>query len=123
MSADLLRSVPGMNDALPADCAQWQVLEGAFHAMAARYGFGEVRTPLCEFTELFSRGIGEETDVVAKEMYSFEDRGGRSLTLRPEGTASAVRAYIEHKMASKEPVSRWYYSGAMFRGEIGRAHV
>ncbi len=117
MSADLLRSVPGMNDALPADSAQWQVLEGAFHAMAARYGFGEVRTPLCEFTELFSRGIGEETDVVAKEMYSFEDRGGRSLTLRPEGTASAVRAYIEHKMASKEPVSRWYYSGPMFRGE------
>jgi histidyl-tRNA synthetase len=117
MNAKLLNSVPGMNDALPADSAQWQALESAFRTMAARYGFGEVRTPMCEFTELFTRGIGEETDVVAKEMYTFTDRGDRSLTLRPEGTASAVRAYLEHKISSKEPVSRWYYSGPMFRGE------
>jgi histidyl-tRNA synthetase len=110
-------SVPGMNDVLPADAVRWRALEERFRSVCERYGFGEVRTPMCEFTELFTRGIGEETDVVAKEMYTFEDRGGRSLTLRPEGTASAVRAYLEHGIAGTEPVARWYYVGPMFRGE------
>jgi histidyl-tRNA synthetase len=112
-----LESVPGMNDVLPKDAARWRALEERFRSVCARYGFGEVRTPMCEYTELFTRGIGEETDVVAKEMYSFEDRGGRSLTLRPEGTASAVRAYLEHGVANTDPVARWYYVGPMFRGE------
>jgi histidyl-tRNA synthetase len=110
-------SVPGMNDVLPADAGRWRALEERFRAVCGRYGFGEVRTPMCEYTELFTRGIGEETDVVAKEMYTFEDRGGRSLTLRPEGTASAVRAYLEHGVAGAEPVARWFYAGPMFRGE------
>lgn len=111
-----VQSVIGMNDVLPAEAARWRALEAAFHATCARYGFGEVRTPFCEYTELFVKGIGEGTDVVSKEMYTFEDRGGRSLTLRPEGTASAVRAYLEHA-AGSEPVARWYYCGPMFRGE------
>lgn len=112
-----LESVPGMNDVLPKDAVRWRRLEDGFRAVCERYGFGEVRTPLCEYTELFTRGIGEETDVVAKEMYTFEDRGGRSLTLRPEGTASAVRAYLEHSIGNVEPVTRWFYVGPMFRGE------
>jgi histidyl-tRNA synthetase len=112
-----LESVPGMNDVLPKDAVRWRGLEDSFRAVCERYGFGEVRTPMCEYTELFTRGIGEETDVVAKEMYTFEDRGGRSLTLRPEGTASAVRAYLEHSIANVEPVARWFYAGPMFRGE------
>ncbi len=111
-----LQSVPGMNDVLPADAARWRAMEDAFRATCERYGFGEVRTPLCEFTELFTRSVGETTDVVEKEMYTFEDRGGRSLTLRPEGTASAVRAYL-NSVAGTEPLARWYYMGAMFRGE------
>ena len=112
-----LESVPGMNDVLPKDAVRWRGLEDSFRAACERYGFGEVRTPMCEYTELFTRGIGEETDVVAKEMYTFEDRGGRSLTLRPEGTASAVRAYLEHSIANIDPVARWFYIGPMFRGE------
>ncbi len=112
-----LESVPGMNDVLPVDAVRWRAVEARFRRVCARYGFGEVRTPMCEYTELFTRGIGEETDVVAKEMYSFEDRGGRSLTLRPEGTASAVRAYLEHGVANTDPVARWFYVGPMFRGE------
>jgi histidyl-tRNA synthetase len=111
-----LQSVPGMNDILPADAARWHAMEDAFRATCTRYGFGEVRTPLCEFTELFVRSVGETTDVVEKEMYTFEDRGGRSLTLRPEGTASAVRAYL-NSIAGTEPFARWFYLGPMFRGE------
>ncbi|MDP3276777.1 MAG: histidine--tRNA ligase [Deltaproteobacteria bacterium] len=116
-TSKVCQSVTGMNDVLPAEAPRWRALEAAFRAACARYGFGEVRTPVCEYTELFTRGIGEETDVVAKEMYSFEDRGGHSLTLRPEGTASAVRAYLEHTVGNTEPVARWYYVGPMFRGE------
>jgi histidyl-tRNA synthetase len=111
-----LQSVPGMNDILPADAARWHVMEEAFRTTCERYGFGEVRTPLCEFTELFVRSVGETTDVVEKEMYTFEDRGGRSLTLRPEGTAGAVRAYL-NSIAGNEPFARWFYMGPMFRGE------
>jgi histidyl-tRNA synthetase len=106
-----------MNDILPADAVRWRALEAAFHETCRRYGFGEVRTPLAEYTELFVRGIGQVTDIVEKEMYTFEDRGGRSLTLRPEGTAGAVRAYLNSGIAGQEPVVRWYYLGPMFRGE------
>jgi histidyl-tRNA synthetase len=105
-----------MNDILPDEMVRWHHLEAAFAAHAERHGFAEVRTPLLELTALFSRQIGETTDVVEKEMYSFE-RHGDLLTVRPEGTAGAARAYVEHQIASKEPVSRWYYLGPMFRGE------
>jgi histidyl-tRNA synthetase len=104
-----------MNDILPADAARWHAMEEAYRSTCERYGFGEVRTPICEYTELFVRGVGETTDIVEKEMYTFEDRGGRSLTLRPEGTASAVRAYLS--IAGNEPLARWFYLGPMFRGE------
>ena len=83
-----LRSVKGMNDLLPAEIGRWHRVERTFERMAERYGFAEVRTPILEPTELFVRSIGEVTDIVEKEMYTFEDKGGKSLTLRPEGTAS-----------------------------------
>ncbi len=111
-----LRAVRGMNDILPEEALRWQHLEAAFRAHAELHGFAEVRTPAVEPTALFARQIGETTDVVEKEMYTFE-RHSESLTLRPEGTAGAARAYVEHTMHAKEPVSRWYYLGAMFRGE------
>jgi histidyl-tRNA synthetase len=111
-----LRAVRGMNDILPDEVVRWHRLEAAFRAHAERHGYAEVRTPILELTALFSRQIGETTDVVEKEMYSFE-RHGDALTVRPEGTASAARAYVEHQIATKEPVSRWYYLGPMFRGE------
>ncbi|MDC0743460.1 histidine--tRNA ligase [Polyangium mundeleinium] len=111
-----LRAVKGMNDILPDEAARWQRLEQAFREHVARYGYDEVRTPILEHTALFSRQIGETTDVVEKEMYSFA-RHGDELTVRPEGTAGAARAYVEHKVHTKEPVSRWSYLGPMFRGE------
>lgn len=111
-----LRAVRGMNDILPDEMVRWHRLEAAFRRHAELHGYAEVRTPLLEHTALFSRSIGETTDVVEKEMYSFE-RHGDALTVRPEGTASAARAYVEHQMHAKEPVSRWYYLGPMFRGE------
>lgn len=111
-----LRAVRGMNDILPAAIRPWQRFERAFGEHMARYGYGEVRTPLIEATELFHKQIGETTDVVEKEMYSFE-RHGDQLTVRPEATASCARAYVEHSVHAKEPISRWYYMGPMFRGE------
>jgi len=113
---DPLRAVKGMNDILPQECAQWQRLEAAFRRAFALYGFREVRTPLVEPTRLFVRAVGEGTDIVEKEMYSFKFHD-EDLTIRPEGTAGAARAYVEHKVSNTEPVSRWYYIGAMFRGE------
>jgi histidyl-tRNA synthetase len=110
------RAVKGMNDILPDEVALWQRLEATFRRVVELCGYGEVRTPVVEGTELFVRSIGEATDVVEKEMYTF-DRHRDSLTLRPEGTAGAARAYVEHKVYSKEPVSRWYYLGPMFRAE------
>ncbi len=110
------RAVKGMNDILPPEIELWQQLESAFVRAAHLYGFAEVRTPLVEPTELFVRSIGEVTDVVQKEMYTFE-RHHDSLTLRPEGTASCVRAYVQHSMHAKDPVTRWYYMGPMYRAE------
>jgi histidyl-tRNA synthetase len=105
-----------MNDILPDEVVRWHRLEAAFRRHAELHGFGEVRTPLLEHTALFKRSVGETTDIVEKEMYSFE-RHGDELTVRPEGTAGAARAYVEHQLHAKEPVSRWYYLGPMFRGE------
>ncbi|MCU0692160.1 MAG: histidine--tRNA ligase [Polyangiaceae bacterium] len=105
-----------MNDVLPDEIGRWHHLERVFRDTVERYGYCEVRTPIVEPTSLFERSIGEATDIVEKEMYSFE-RHGDALTLRPEGTAGVVRAYVEHHVSQREPVTRWYYFGPMFRGE------
>ena len=110
------RAVKGMNDILPDEVQRWQQVEAVFRETVRLYGYSEVRTPIVEPTSLFVRSIGENTDVVDKEMYTFE-RHDDSLTLRPEGTAGAVRAYVERTVYAKEPVSRWYYLGPMFRAE------
>ncbi len=107
----------GTNDFLPADTAKWQELEDLLRTMCREYGFGEIRTPLFEETELFQRGVGETTDIVQKEMYTFTDHGGRSLTLRPENTASACRAYLENKLYGQVQPIKMYYMGPMFRYE------
>jgi histidyl-tRNA synthetase len=106
-----------MNDLLPPESAKWHRLESTCRELFARYGYGEVRTPVVEHTALFARGIGEATDIVEKEMYTFKDRGDRSLTLRPEMTAGCARAYVEHAVHAREPVTRWWYLGPMFRYE------
>ncbi len=121
--AELVASVKGMNDILPPTSAAWQRVEAAARRVFTAYGYGEIRTPIVEHTELFARGIGESTDVVGKEMYTFADRSDRSLTLRPEMTAGCARAYLEHGLAGSEPVTRWWYCGPMFRYErmqVGR---
>jgi histidyl-tRNA synthetase len=111
-----IQAVKGMNDVLPDDVARWQHVEAAFARTMSLYGFREVRTPYVEPTALFVRAIGDTTDVVEKEMYSFVHRDD-TLTLRPEGTAGAVRAYLEHSVHAREPITRWWYGGAMFRAE------
>lgn len=110
------RAPKGMNDILPDEIGRWHAVERAFGESMSRAGFREVRTPYLESTSLFARAIGETTDVVEKEMYSFSHHD-EPLTLRPEGTAGAARAYVEHGIHNKEPASRWYYSGPMFRAE------
>jgi histidyl-tRNA synthetase len=111
-----LQAVKGMNDLLPDEIGRWQRVERAYARTMSLHGFREVRTPYVEPTGLFERAIGETTDVVEKEMYSFVHHDEK-LTLRPEGTAGAVRAYIEHSIHAKEPVTRWWYGGPMFRAE------
>jgi histidyl-tRNA synthetase len=113
---DPLHAVKGMNDVLPDELAGWHRVEEAFGRAMHLHGFREVRTPIVEPTSLFHRAIGEATDVVEKEMYSFSHHD-EALTLRPEGTAGAVRAYIERRVPQAEPVTRWYYVGPMFRAE------
>lgn len=112
---DALRSIRGMNDILPADTSHWQFLEQSVAKLLEGYGYGELRFPLVEPTALFSRSIGEVTDIVEKEMYSFEDRNGDSMSLRPEGTAGCVRAAIQNNLIAS-PCRLWY-SGPMFRYE------
>jgi histidyl-tRNA synthetase len=115
-------SVPkGTYDLLPEAAANWRCLEAAIHKIFTEYGYGEIRTPIFEYTELFQRGIGETTDIVEKEMFTFSDRANRSLTLRPEGTASVVRAYLEHNLAGSGNVNKLYYYGPMFRCEAPQA--
>jgi histidyl-tRNA synthetase len=106
-----------MNDLLPPDIAVWHALEAAARETFRRFGYEEARTPVLEDTALFVRSVGEATDIVGKEMYTFQDKAGRSLSLRPEGTAPLVRAYVEHAVAQREPVTRWWYLGPMFRYE------
>ncbi|GAC1300507.1 MAG: histidine--tRNA ligase [Vulcanimicrobiaceae bacterium] len=110
----------GTADLYPPESARWQALESRARAIAHRFGYGEIRTPIFESTDLFVRGVGETTDIVEKEMYSFEDKGGRSLTLRPEWTAPVVRAVLEHHLLAQGP-QRLYYVGPMFRYERPQA--
>lgn len=107
----------GTQDILPAETRRWQWLEDTFRRFCARYGYGEIRTPIFETTELFARGVGEDTDIVAKQMYTFETRGGDALTLRPEGTAGTVRAAIQHNLFAQGGVQKLYYLGPIFRYE------
>nr|UCQ30651.1 histidine--tRNA ligase [Edwardsiella piscicida] len=111
-----IQAIRGMNDYLPADTALWQPIEAALKQVLASYGYSEIRLPIVEQTPLFKRAIGEVTDVVEKEMYTFEDRNGDSLTLRPEGTAGCVRAGIEHGLLYNQEQRLWYI-GPMFRHE------
>lgn len=112
----MLTTAPrGTKDIMPAEVAAWRYLERVMREICGRYGFKEIRTPVFEHTELFARGIGDTTDVVEKEMYTFEDRGKRSLTLRPENTASAVRAFVEHKLYAEQAATKLFYIGSMFR--------
>lgn len=111
-----LQAIRGMNDCLPEQSAKWQIVERCIRQVVASYGYQEIRTPIVESTDLFKRSIGEVTDIVEKEMYTFEDRNGDSLTLRPEGTASCVRAGIEHGLLYNQQQRLWYM-GPMFRHE------
>ncbi|MDQ0414526.1 MULTISPECIES: histidine--tRNA ligase [Mesobacillus] len=112
----------GTQDILPGDSEKWQLIETKARELCERYQYREIRTPIFEHTDLFQRGVGDTTDIVQKEMYTFTDRGGRSLTLRPEGTAAAVRSFVEHKMFGNpnQPV-KLYYIGPMFRYERPQA--
>lgn len=116
-----IRAVRGVRDILPAESPRWQRAEAAARAVFEAYGYREIRLPLFERTELFARGIGDETDIVRKEMYTFDDRGGESLTLRPEATASLLRAYIEHGLHVEPKPVRLYALGPMFRYERPQA--
>ena len=124
----IIKAVRGTRDLLPPETELWNRVEATARAVFARYAFGEIRTPIFETTELFARGVGEETDIVSKEMYTWEDRGradstgsdkggGQSLTLRPENTAGVVRAYIEHRLDETGMLQKLFYIGPQFRRE------
>lgn len=111
----------GTQDILPGDSERWQWLERTFREVCSLYGYQEIRTPAFESTDLFHRGLGEQTEVVTKQMYTFEDQGGRSLTLKPEGTAPAIRAYLEHSLGGQGRVTRLFYITPIFRYERPQA--
>ncbi|MEJ2191801.1 MAG: histidine--tRNA ligase [Nitrospirota bacterium] len=111
------KAVKGMQDILPPDVYVWQAVEDAARRVFRAFGFHEMRPPVLESTDVFTRSIGESTDIVEKEMYTFQDKGGRSISLRPEGTASVVRAYVEHHLQSEPSPQKYYYMGPMFRYE------
>ncbi|WP_404355616.1 histidine--tRNA ligase [Cytobacillus firmus] len=117
-----IRIPRGTQDILPGEVEKWQLIEEKARELCEKFLYREIRTPIFEHTELFLRSVGDTTDIVQKEMYTFEDRGGRSLTLRPEGTASTVRSFVEHKMHgdASQPV-KLYYMGPMFRYERPQA--
>ncbi len=112
-----IRSIKGTRDILPAEALRWQEIEEIIHDFMELHGYGEIRTPAFEQTNLFTRGVGAETDIVSKEMYSWVDQGGESLTLKPELTAPVVRAFIQHNLAGKAPINRLYYIDSLFRRE------
>ncbi len=112
-----ITGIKGMNDILPGEVETWQHLEEQARKVFGAFGYREIRVPVVEKTDLFCRSIGETTDIVEKEMYTFSDKGGTSMTLRPEGTAPVMRSFIQHKMYAQDPVSKLYYIGPMFRHE------
>ena len=112
-----ITAIKGFNDILPDETGKWQFIEKAARTVFERNGFSEIRVPIMEKTELFCRSIGDTTDIVEKEMYSFIDKGNNAITLRPEGTASVMRAFIEHKLYALDPLTKLYYMGPMFRYE------
>ncbi len=116
-SQDPIRSIKGMNDVLPAQSPVWRRVEEIARGVFDSYGFREIRTNILEPTKLFSRGVGEATDIVEKEMYTFADRNDELLSLRPEGTAGVVRAFVEHKLHAIDRLSKLFYIGPMYRHE------
>ncbi|MGL4483756.1 MAG: histidine--tRNA ligase, partial [Anaerovoracaceae bacterium] len=114
----MLTNAPkGTKDVLPSQSYKWQYVEKKFAEICDRYGFKEIRTPVFEHTEVFSKGVGDTTDIVQKEMYTFQDLGKRSLTLRPEGTSPVVRSFIEHKLYAEVQPSKYFYNSSCFRYE------
>ena len=116
-----IQGIKGVKDVLPDESGAWQYIQQKARDIFHTFGYSEIIIPVIEFTELFSRSIGETTDIVEKEMYTFDDRDGKKITLRPEGTASVVRAYIEHNLRETAPFSKLYYIGPMFRRERPQA--
>ncbi|MBW1837133.1 MAG: histidine--tRNA ligase, partial [Deltaproteobacteria bacterium] len=113
----MIQLIRGFRDILPGEVEQWQQIEKTAVALFEDFGFKEIRIPIMEKAELFARSIGEDTDIVEKEMYTFPDRKGDLITLRPEATASIVRAYIQHRLYATDPVQKFYTIGPMFRRE------
>ena len=118
---DMIKGIKGVKDILPEETPRWRFIEETARRWAVVYGFHEIRVPIFEVTTLFARSIGASTDIVEKEMYTFQDRDGTSLTLRPEGTAGTVRMYIEHNRAADPVPQKYFYSGPMFRHERPQA--
>ncbi|HEY1405772.1 MAG TPA: ATP phosphoribosyltransferase regulatory subunit, partial [Spirochaetota bacterium] len=112
-----MTKAPGIEDIFPDRIDRWNHVVSVSREAFRRYNFREIIIPIMEFTEVFARGIGDDTDIVSKEMFTFEDRGGRSLTLRPEGTAGVVRAYCENGEYNRLSIAKFFYGGAMFRAE------
>jgi histidyl-tRNA synthetase len=121
MNMDTLKGIKGVKDILPEETPRWRLIEDAARRWALCYGYQEIRIPIFELTALFARSIGSATDIVEKEMYTFPDRDGTSLTLRPEGTAGTVRAFIEHNRAADPLPQKYFYIGPMFRHERPQA--
>jgi histidyl-tRNA synthetase len=117
----MIKAVTGTKDILPEEIPSWEIIEKAIRRVFKSFNYLEIRTPLFEETILFSRGIGEETDIVGKEMYSFTDRSENNITLKPEMTASVVRAFIEHSLGKQQPLSKLFYISPMFRQERPQA--
>lgn len=117
----MIKRQRGTEDILPSDSAVWRYIENIVHDTCKNFGYGEIRTPVFEATELFQRGVGDTTDVVQKEMYTFEDKGGRSVTLRPEGTAAVARSFIEHSLFSNPQPTKLYYIMSCYRYEKPQA--
>ena len=115
------QAIKGTKDLLPVDTARWREFEAVIHDTMQQWGFGEIRTPIFEKTELFSRSVGEESDIVSKQMYTFNDQSDTSLTLRPELTAPTMRAYIQHNMAREGALTKLYYMDTLFRQERPQA--
>lgn len=117
----MIKAITGTKDILPSDISKWRYLENVVHSLMKVFGYKEIRTPVFEETALFARGIGETTDIVSKEMYTFLDRSETSITLKPEMTASVVRAYLEHSLNRQQSLNKLYYISPMFRQERPQA--